>query len=233
MHPHVFFESLAYVVAICLLLVLRRRRGDELSDDVRWWVICAAIVGGALGCRLLAWLQNSSQPTFVGGKTIVGGLAGGLLVVELVKRRLHIHTATGDLFVFPLILGIAIGRVGCFLTGLADDTSGVATDLPWGIDFGDGVARHPTQLYEILFLFTFAVMLLFFAHRPHLRGDVFKLFMIGYMAWRFLIDFLKPGARIVELTAIQLACFAVLVYYAPHLVRIARTARSRAAVARN
>lgn len=62
------------------------------------------------------------------------------------------RASTGDLYAIPLALGIAIGRVGCFLTGLPDNTYGTATALPWGINFGDGIPRHPTQLYEVLFL---------------------------------------------------------------------------------
>ena len=88
----------------------------------------------------------------MGGKTIVGALVFGMIAVELMKRYIGLQQSTGDLYAIPLALGIAIGRIGCFLTGLADDTYGVATSLPWGVDFGDGVHRHPTQLYEIAFL---------------------------------------------------------------------------------
>jgi phosphatidylglycerol---prolipoprotein diacylglyceryl transferase len=222
-HPHLFFESLAYVTAFLLFLRLRKRQGDQLSDDSRWWVISAAVVGAALGSRLLGWFENIHAPWYTAGKTIVGGLAGGLIAVEITKKRLNITSATGDLFVFPLIVGIAIGRIGCFLTGLADDTYGTATTLPWGIDFGDGIPRHPTQLYEILFLSALGLALTLYSRRSHLQGDVFKLFMAGYMGWRLAIDFLKPGERIFGLTTIQLTCVLVLIYYMPHLVRIART----------
>lgn len=50
---------------------------------------------------------------------------------------------------------MAVGRLGCFFAGLPDYTYGVPTDLPWGVNFGDGVPRHPVQLYES------AAMLLF------------------------------------------------------------------------
>jgi len=56
--------------------------------------------------------------------------------------------------------------------------------------------------------------------RPHLNGDIFKAFMIGYMAWRLAIDFLKPGLRVAGLTAIQWTCLAVLLYYARDLIRM-------------
>jgi prolipoprotein diacylglyceryltransferase len=53
-----------------------------------------------------------------------------------------------DLLAVPLCAGIALGRVGCFLAGPADRTHASATALPWGVDHGDGIARHPVALYE-------------------------------------------------------------------------------------
>ena len=191
-HPHIFFESLAYVIGFTLFLFLRWRRGDPVSDDFRWWVIAAAVTGAALGCRLLGWLEAPTLNAIMSGKTIVGGLAGGLVAVELVKKRLGVMSATGDLFAIPLAAGIAIGRIGCFLTGLADQTYGSPTSLPWGVDFGDGVARHPTQLYEMAFLIVLAMGITIAARRPYREGDLFKLFMVAYFSFRFAIDFLKP-----------------------------------------
>jgi phosphatidylglycerol:prolipoprotein diacylglycerol transferase len=123
-------------------------------------VIAAAVAGAALGSKLLYLLEdpqltlhNLHNPAYlIGGKTIVGGLAGGLISVELIKRYIGLRQSTGDLYAIPLALGIAIGRIGCFLTGLSDNTYGTPTTLPWGINFGDGILRHPTQLYELIFL---------------------------------------------------------------------------------
>jgi phosphatidylglycerol:prolipoprotein diacylglycerol transferase len=86
-------------------------------------------------------------------KTIVGGLAGGLIGVALAKKVLRVQHSTGDLFVLPLITAMSIGRIGCFLTGPIDHTAGNSTTLPWGIAIGDTVKRHPVALYEIAFLF--------------------------------------------------------------------------------
>jgi hypothetical protein len=98
-------------------------------------------------------LHSLRNPAYlVGGKTIVGALVFGLTSVELTKRYIGLRDSTGDLYAIPLALGIAIGRIGCFLTGLSDNTYGTPTRLPWAINFGDGIPRHPTQLYEILFL---------------------------------------------------------------------------------
>jgi phosphatidylglycerol---prolipoprotein diacylglyceryl transferase len=222
-HPHIVFETAAYVIGFGLFLFIRRRQGDPVSDDFRWWAIASAVAGAALGCRLLEWLEAPRFDAPMRGKTIVGALAGGLIAVEFVKKRFGVTSATGDLFAIPLAAGIAMGRIGCFLTGLADQTYGNPTSLPWGVDFGDGVARHPTQLYEIAFLAVLVLVLLAFSLRPHAQGDVFKVFMVGYMGWRLLIDFVKPEQRILGLSAIQIVCLLILLYYFQDLVRIVRS----------
>ena len=119
----------------------------------------------------------------------------------------------------PLCVGIAIGRIGCFLAGLADDTYGTATRLPWGVDFGDGVRRHPTQLYEVVFLLALAWLLRSYAARPHPQGRVFRIFMAAYLAWRLLIDFWKPQPLVAGMNLIQWACVAGLMALAVGEVR--------------
>ena len=218
---HWVFESLAYLAGFRLYLWLRARSGDVIGAGERGWVIAASLGGAAIGSKLLYWLEdpaltlaNWRDPAYLmAGKTIVGALLGGLIAVEWAKRRLGIARRTGDLFALPLVLATAIGRVGCFLSGLDDHTHGVATALPWGVDFGDGVRRHPAQLYEIVWLALLALWIGRLARRQPREGDLFKAFMTGYLAFRLAIDFLKPGVALGGLTAIQWACAAALVYY--------------------
>src|SRR4051812_15021134 len=148
-------ELIAYSGGFQLYLLLRRRKtfATSVPFEKNMWIIVGAIFGALAGSKLLAFVesfdqyrQHLSDPrAWVGGKTIVGGLLGGWAGVEFAKKHLGITQSTGDAFVFPLILGICIGRVGCFLTGLDDHTHGVHSRLPWAVDFGDG-PRHPTQL---------------------------------------------------------------------------------------
>src|SRR5437764_1887070 len=166
-HPHLFFEGIGYALAFIIFLWMRAKSGDTIDVPLRWSVIAAAFVGGALGSKVLYWAEDPASTAthwrdftyLMGGKTIVGGLIGGWIAVELMKKYVGISESTGDLFAVPLAVGIAIGRIGCFLTGLSDKTYGTATSLPWGVDFGDAVRRHPTQLYEAVFLIGLAVAL--------------------------------------------------------------------------
>ncbi|WP_199617425.1 prolipoprotein diacylglyceryl transferase [Paenibacillus alkalitolerans] len=229
LHPHTVFETLAYFIGF--RVYLRTRNTSAYSGAQSLWLVIGAAAGAALGSKLLYWFEDPSATYarwndivyLMEGKTIVGGLLGGLIGVEITKRIIGVHERTGDNFVFPLLIGIAIGRVGCFLTGLSDHTHGVATSWPTGVDFGDGVLRHPTQLYEIAWLAALGVLLAFARIRyagvvP--AGMLFQWFMFGYLLFRFFIDFIKPTPHpYAGLNNIQIACILGLLYYAQLLIK--------------
>jgi phosphatidylglycerol:prolipoprotein diacylglycerol transferase len=226
---HVVFETLGYTCGYAWYRQGRVRSGDHLGDEQRWAVIASAAIGALLGSRVLGLLEQTPRLKMAwqailepGGKTIVGGLLGGWFAVEVVKRLRGIRTRTGDLFVIPLCIGIGFGRIGCFLAGLADDTYGTPTKLPWGVDFGDGIARHPTQLYEVLFVGLLAVALNHYNRRPHSDGATFRLFLGAYLAWRLGIDFIKPQPLVHGMSLIQWSCVAGLVALTPSLFQLVR-----------
>ncbi len=144
LHPHTVFELLGYFVGFRLYLRLRRRSVDVIGGRDRWSLLAAAVTrrGDRQPCPVLAGgsaatLARFDDPLYlVGGKTVVGGLLGGWMAIELTKRLLGIRRRTGDVFAIPLAVGIAIGRIGCFLTGPSDLTWGVSTAAPWAIDAG-------------------------------------------------------------------------------------------------
>jgi len=230
---HALFELAAYVAGFLLLRRERARHGDVIDADSRWTLCIAVLFGAIIGSKLVHWAGNPSEfaaharePAFwIGGKSIVGGLLGGVLAVEIVKARRGIKRRTGDVLVLPLAASIAIGRVGCFSWGLADDTCGTATSLPWGIDFGDGIARHPAQLYEIAFLALLGLALRRERTRAWPEGVRFDAFLFAYLAFRLAIDFLKPYERFPEaigLAATQWACVLGMSWRALWLVRSPR-----------
>ncbi|WP_322906117.1 prolipoprotein diacylglyceryl transferase [Paenibacillus sp. SGZ-1009] len=245
-HPHVLFETLSYFIGFRIYLWTRRPSG--MSKLVSLQILAGTILGAALGSKLLFWLEDPaatwtalSQGHWLwGGKTIVGGLLGGLIGVELSKKWAGWNRSTGDDFAYPLLIGIAIGRIGCFLTGLEDHTYGIATTWFTGVDFGDGVLRHPTQLYEIGFLLLLGIALypLYRQSRAswnkssqvnvavvasassYVSGRLFQWFMFGYLSFRFLIDYIKPTLHPYwGMNNIQLACIAGLLYYGWLLTR--------------
>jgi phosphatidylglycerol---prolipoprotein diacylglyceryl transferase len=220
---HFIFETLAFIIGFRYFLFLKRKQSDPISESNRIWIIIGAAFGAFIFSRLLgsledprAWLlAENPWLYFYANKTIVGGLLGGLLSVEVTKLFLKEKSSSGDLFTYPLILAMIIGRAGCFSAGIYEPTFGVASSLPWSMDLGDGILRHPVALYEIVFLMLLWVALCNLEKYTRLdRGVRFKLFMIAYLFFRFMLEFIKPVHPLIfSLTSIQLACLAGLVYY--------------------
>ncbi|HET7843198.1 MAG TPA: prolipoprotein diacylglyceryl transferase family protein [Xanthomonadales bacterium] len=222
---HTVFELLAYTVGFRLFLYEKRRLALPAlaGPDRGVWIGVAAIAGAAIGSKLGFWIEDPAAAFgefpdwrhLLQGKTIVGALLGGLVAVEATKRVVGIRERSGDAFVLPLAVGMAIGRLGCFFAGLGDHTYGNATSLPWGVDFGDGIARHPTQLYEALFVLAIGTWLRTNERRFPQAGDRFRWYMVAYLAFRFAIEFIKPlpHAYFSALSGIQLLCIGGLIHY--------------------
>ena len=211
---HFLFEVAGYLAAATVYAITRARTKDSIPDAARLTVLVSAAIGASIGMRVLAALANLQTTTWreaLTGKTVVGGLLGALIAVEIVKKIIGVRRSTGDLFVYPVITAMCIGRIGCFLAGPIDRTAGKPSDLPWAIAMGDDIRRHPVALYEIAFLLILAVLL----QRVTREGDRFRFFLASYLAFRLAIDFLKPEPPPIALglSAIQWACVAGLLYY--------------------
>jgi phosphatidylglycerol:prolipoprotein diacylglycerol transferase len=214
---HPLCDVLAYTLGFRLYVYLKGKTGPSLSSEQNAWIFVGCLFGALIGSKLLAWSEAPGlywalrdDPHFwFGGKTIVGGLLGGWAGIEIAKKSLGITGSTGDACVFPVILGMCIGRVGCFLTGLSDNTCGVPTSLPWGVDYGDGIPRHPAQIYEILFLLALGISLWINRSSFRIAGLQFRWFLLCYLAFRFYIDFFKPHWTLFAgLSGIQWGCVA-------------------------
>ena len=239
MQTHTLFELAAYAVGFQLFLRERRRfpTTADLTLSIRLALITGAILGAAIGSRLSWWLEDpvvafAHFPDVVAmmqGKSILGGLLGGVVGVEIAKWRTRVRDSTGDAFVAPIIVALIIGRIGCQLTGLSDHTAGLPSAHAWAWDFGDGIGRHPTALYEIAFLVVWAGVIAMLAPRLDQRGDRFRLLLLGYLGFRFFIEYLKPlpFAYAFGLSGLQWLCVVAIVYYARYLPRILRTVLRR------
>jgi prolipoprotein diacylglyceryltransferase len=222
---HFVLETLGIVIALSYYARLRKEYHDPISDDHRLSLLIAATFGAFLGSRLLGSLEGPGL--FFGGggeigwlyyfqaKTIVGGLLGGLFAVEGTKKIIGLRQRSGDVYVYPLILAMIIGRLGCLAMGVGEPTYGIPTDSFLGIDLGDGVPRHATALYEIVFLALLWLLLRWLSARLSLRsGRLFMLFLSSYLLYRFLIGFIQPQIPLAGLGAIQWGCLLGVGWYA-------------------
>ncbi|MEM7182591.1 MAG: prolipoprotein diacylglyceryl transferase family protein [Spirochaetota bacterium] len=218
---HPIFETLGYMFGFQYYLRQRKRFPEPEVDAHGLWILLAVTSGALLFSRMIAVVEhvhliNATTPLsfYTGQKTIVGGLLGGLVFVEIAKKILQIKKSTGDRMVKPLLSGMILGRIGCFLSGVYDGTHGKKTEFFLGVDLGDGVVRHPVQLYEIVFLVVLFLFLSYIEKYNLKNGFLFQLFLASYLLFRFFVEFLKPVPVFVYgLSFIQITCLVGICYY--------------------
>jgi phosphatidylglycerol:prolipoprotein diacylglycerol transferase len=209
---------MAAAIATGLLVSRFTRQPLPLTDGQRLGIALGAFIGAMLGAKLPFALSDwhdliSGRAWFADGKTILSGLAGGYLGVVVAKWSLGVHTRTGDSFAVPVDASIAVGRLGCFVAGCC---YGIPTKLPWGVVFPEhgGLPRHPTQLYESAFHAFAALGLYQLQRRERFRGNLFKLYIIAYAAFRFGTEFIRDEPRLwLDLTGYQWSALALIALF--------------------
>jgi phosphatidylglycerol:prolipoprotein diacylglycerol transferase len=216
---HLLFDALAWTSSALLgarLLSWRlREAGAALANTIGPAYFFSLVAGAVPG----AWLAGSFN-TLRGFATslshsVVGALAGAIIGVEIYKAIRGVKGSTGGIFVGPFCLGVAIGRWGCLFAGLPDLTYGTPTMLPWGVDLGDGVARHPVQIYESLAMTVFlAIYLVALARRKNWADRrSFYAMVAWYGAQRFIWEFFKPYPKLLgPFNVFHTICLGISVY---------------------
>jgi phosphatidylglycerol:prolipoprotein diacylglycerol transferase len=208
---------MAAAIATGVIVSRRTQQSLNLDKNQRLGIALGAFCGGMIGAKLPFVLYDwqgllAGTACFENGKTITMGLVGGYFGVELAKYLMQITTKTGDGFAAPVAASIGVGRLACFVGGCC---YGIETDLPWGIAFRDGVKRHPTQLYETLFHLTCAVILVQLQKRKLFRFQLIKLYIITYLAYRFLTEYIRPEPIVFAgMTAYQWAAVGFIPVFA-------------------
>jgi phosphatidylglycerol:prolipoprotein diacylglycerol transferase len=193
------------VLVVILWLVWQVRRGAKISYDT---ILTAALVGvpsGIIVSRLLhvidMWDYYSQYPGQIigaSGLTIWGAVLGATLGIWIYSKFRHFNFGyLADLLAPAVPLAQAVGRVGCTLNGCC---YGAETSLPWGVVYTNpqcyaplGVAVHPTQIYEIVYLLIIFGVLFSLRRRLKPDGSLFLIYLSLYSIWRIGIDFLRVG----------------------------------------
>ena len=227
---YTFFVGLGLLIGITwfffsVTMKEKKNKEKKLSNINAYYIVLSALVFGFIGSKLLVIIENfdiiiknlnnikNLQNLIYTGKSIIGGLIGGYIGVRFAKKRLNIESVrTGNKIAPAIALGMAIGRIGCFLTGCC---YGIETSLPIGIDFGDGIKRIPTQLIEVIFCLVLFSYLLYKQKNDKnlIPGILFKELVLDYFIFRFLIEFIRGTSKnILFLSIYQVICLLGIIY---------------------
>ena len=228
-HWHYIFELLAFFIGVRLYYFLKKGIKDPISDENRLWIMLGAMIGALIGSRVVAVLETPETLNVLTfsilyqSKTIAGGLLGGLFGVELIKKLIGVKTASGDVYVIPVIVALFVGRIGCFLMGIEEPVYGVETSFFMGMDLGDGLKRHPVALYEMIYMILLLGLFISIRKKEMLNGDRFKLFMVLYFLFRFLTEFIKPyHPFFLNLSSIHWSALFIFLYYYKFIIRMVK-----------
>lgn len=216
---HLLFDLLAVACALLAGALVYRWKFqaplEKTAASVGNGYFIALAAGSVIGSFGLGTLNLYLSHEMMIGRSILGTLAGAIVAVELYKIFKNTKGSTGYIYVIPFCVLVAVGRWGCFLSGMEDHTYGTATTVPWGVDFGDGQLRHPVQLYESFSMLFFAACML--AALKLMPGAVvsygFYLCAGFYGLQRFIWEFFKPyGPVIGGLNIFHIVCLLLIVY---------------------
>ena len=217
---HAVFDVAAWLASMTVFWFTTRRLipADALPASRVPYPGAYAVAAGA-GALCGAMFFGTANALLSGvhalGFSMVGGIAGAIAAIEAFKRFTGVTGSTGIVFAAPFAATVAVGRLGCFFSGLADFTYGTPTSVPWAVDFGDGIHRHPVQLYESLAMAAMFVVLIqrFVASDRFWLANGFYLVVGWYALQRFVWEFFKPYATVAgPFNLFHVVCLGLLLY---------------------
>lgn len=212
LHSYGLMMTVAFIVGIWLAGHRGRAAGlgKHFALDIAFILIIVSLASARLTYVVLHWSEFADYPLDIispvqhtgtigiSGLVLLGGVIGGVIATYIYVRvkRLSLPLVL-DVLVPSLAIGIAIGRIGCFLNGCC---FGNPTGLPWGCVFPEEsfagsvyphTPIHPTQIYDLALMVLIFVGLLRFDKRPHPQGRTFALFLMAYGVARFWVEGLR------------------------------------------
>jgi len=242
------FAALGFFVGLMLLMRVGNqpeadppRAGKiRLNQDhllnLFFWIMTAAMLGGRIFEVLIYnpgyYFAHPAEiiKFWEGGMSSFGGILGALVAfVVYIKAKKLSWREYADALIYPLPLGLGIGRIGCFIL---NEHPGRLTNFFLGVRYPDGV-RHDLGLeFAILDFFIFAVLA--FAMRRYKPGIITGLFVFTYFPLRFFLEFLRAGdlpmsdARYCNLTPAQWG--SLLIIFVATVLLALRSAKARRSV---
>jgi prolipoprotein diacylglyceryltransferase len=220
MELHIVIDILALVLAGFTNHLFRKKyqlsKPAALPEVHQYSYQLVLIIGLVIGSIFFGTLNTHLSGIAGFSKSLIGGIAGAILFAEIFKKIMGIKGSTGFYFIAGLCVLIIVGRIGCFIAGLPDYTFGIPTNSFLGFDFGDGIMRHPVQLYESFAMLVFLSFLLasYKKYQSFWLQNGFYLFVLFYAGQRFIWEFLKPYATVISQFNLFHIVAALMVAYA-------------------
>ncbi|HPZ08009.1 MAG TPA: prolipoprotein diacylglyceryl transferase [Candidatus Eremiobacteraeota bacterium] len=203
------FDIYTYAVVLVIGFIigltwaLKYSKPEDVKPETVMDLSICILIGGIIGARFIHVLINYQEYSIRDPVKIInfreGGLAWygavlGAIIGGIIFARISriLFWKLADICSAPVMLGLAIGRIGCFLNGCC---YGKPTNLPWGVEFPDvyppGVSRHPTQIYEALLDIGIFYILNLINKKKKFHGEIFCYFIGLYSIARFIVEFYR------------------------------------------
>ena len=255
LHTYGVLLAVAFLLALWLASVRARQAGLDAQrvTDLGVWALLAGLAGAKLLLLAVDWRYYSSNPRellsiFQSGGVFYGGLvAGSIAAVIYLRRHALPGWLTADVLAPAVLLGQAVGRLGCLAAGCC---WGRATQLPWAVTYTDiyanrqvgtpmDVALHPTQIYESILASLLLVFLLWLTPRKRFHGQVLVTYVALYSTLRFGLEYFRGDAARGTLFGgvlstsqfIALVLLAAVAFLTPYLFRTQRVSAATAPAA--
>lgn len=200
---NVFGLFIVIGIMVGTIFTIKEAKRKEFSVDTITDLIIYVILFGIIGARLYYvfafnlsyYLNNLGKIVAVwdGGLSIQGGLIGGGIAALIYSRikKMNIWKAA-DIMAPGIILGQAIGRVGCDVFGIV-----MKSNYFWGVLIG-GEVLHPAQMYESLLNYILFGVL--WARRKSVKydGQLFFTYLLGFSINRFIVETFRSNPIFIE-----------------------------------
>ena len=207
LHSYGFLLAVAFLAGLFVVSSQAKKARMDATrlTDMAVWLLIAGLVGAKallVALDLPFYMRNSRErwTIFQSGGVFYGGLLGGIAVAVFFVWRYKLPGwPTADVLAPGVVIGQAIGRLGCFAAGCC---FGKPASVPWAVTFTDvyasrqvgtpmDTALHPTQIYESLACFLIFFVLVWLAPRKSFHGQVVLTYAVLYSSFRFAVEFFR------------------------------------------